>query len=176
MQKIPTLFVRDENDRRHVTNDVTPGCEWVLAGEGWATRKFDGTCVRVNGSDLEVRREVKAGGEVPWGFIATEHDETTGKTVGWEPADQSGFWKFFQEALGSSLWPNGTYELCGPKINRNPEGFTEHRLIPHGQETISIDVSSVEAIKRDVAALPHEGIVWHHPDGRMAKLKARDLT
>jgi hypothetical protein len=24
-------------------------------------------------------------------------------------------------------------------------------------------------------ARPYEGIVWHHPDGRMAKLKKRDF-
>jgi hypothetical protein len=36
MKKIPTLFQRDET-RRYVTDVVTPGCEWVLAGEGRAT-------------------------------------------------------------------------------------------------------------------------------------------
>jgi hypothetical protein len=44
MRKIPTLFVRDPDDRRHVTEQITPGCEWVTAGEGTATRKYDGTC------------------------------------------------------------------------------------------------------------------------------------
>jgi len=32
MRKIPTLFVRDPEDRAHVTDEVTPGCKWVLAG------------------------------------------------------------------------------------------------------------------------------------------------
>lgn len=41
MKKIPTVFVRDPDDRKHVLPQVTPGCEWVLAGEGRATRKFD---------------------------------------------------------------------------------------------------------------------------------------
>jgi hypothetical protein len=33
-----------------------------------------------------------------------------------------------------------------------------------------------EFASRDArAALGFEGIVWHHPDGRMVKLKAKDL-
>src|SRR5207237_1222319 len=60
MQKIPTLFVRDEQDRRYVTEVVTPGCEWVMADEGQATRKFDGTCVMLDQhGDWWARREVK---------------------------------------------------------------------------------------------------------------------
>ncbi len=39
-EKIPTLFVRDLEDRAHVTDEVTPGCEWVLAGEGVAYRSM----------------------------------------------------------------------------------------------------------------------------------------
>jgi len=33
MRKIPTLFVRDPENRANVTDEVTEGCEWVLAGE-----------------------------------------------------------------------------------------------------------------------------------------------
>ena len=46
MEKIPTVFVRDDaTNRKHVRDEVHPACGWVLAGEGVATRKFDGTCV-----------------------------------------------------------------------------------------------------------------------------------
>jgi hypothetical protein len=38
MRKIPTVFVRGEQDRRYVTEAVTPDCEWVMVGEGQATR------------------------------------------------------------------------------------------------------------------------------------------
>jgi hypothetical protein len=37
--------------------------------------------------------EVKAGKPPPPGFTEVEHDPETGKTVGWEPAEQSGFAK-----------------------------------------------------------------------------------
>ena len=44
MQKIPTLFERDwTGDRSRVLDKVNPEAAWVLAGEGVATRKRDGT-------------------------------------------------------------------------------------------------------------------------------------
>ena len=52
MNKIPTLFVRDFGPGgrgRYVTSELTPGCGWVLAGEGVPTRKFDGTCMMFDG-------------------------------------------------------------------------------------------------------------------------------
>jgi hypothetical protein len=74
-------------------------------------------------------------------------------------------------------WKIGTYELCGPKINGNPEGFDHHELILHR------DAEVFGNAPRDFAGLcdymtnlgGYEGVVWHHPDGRMAKLKARDI-
>lgn len=177
MTKIPTVFQRTE-DRRHVTDVVTPGCEWVLEGEGRATRKFDGTCVLIDeDATVWVRREVKAGKPTPPNFRPTATDETTGKTVGWEPEHQSGFVKFLDEAMQGFSGGHGTYELCGPKINGNPEGFTTHLLIPHGDEHISdlVYPLSFDTLRTWMASTDFEGIVWHHPDGRMAKLKRRDF-
>jgi hypothetical protein len=177
MQKIPTLYVRDPEDRRYVTDEVTPGCEWVLAGEGVPTRKFDGTCVMLDeDGQWWARREVKPGKVAPDGFRAVEHDETTGKTVGWEPVEQSPFVKFWREAVEDAdpgdLWA-GTYELVGPKINGNPEREERHALIRHGWERVRFLLPPDELVKF-VGREGWEGIVWHHPDGRMAKLKARD--
>lgn len=176
MKKIPTLFQRTK-DRRHVIDEVTPGCEWVLEGEGRATRKFDGTCVRADGDHtFYFRREVKAGQEPPPYFEASEHDPETGKTVGWEPATESGFVKFLIEALeGVHHTPAGTYELCGPKINGNPEGFDRHVLIRHGDEHVDVGARTFDNLRDWLMSHEFEGIVWHHPDGRMAKLKRRDF-
>ena len=43
-KKIPTLFKRVYTDGRvtGITDEVNPGLEWVLAGEGQATVKIDG--------------------------------------------------------------------------------------------------------------------------------------
>lgn len=184
MRKIPTLFARDfDHDPRYVTRDVTPGCEWVLKGEGVPTRKYDGTCVMFDGQQWWARREVKPGKQPPPGFTSVEHDEETGKTVGFEPVEQSAFAKYHAEALrneaangtGDDLGP-GTYELCGPKVNGNPEAFLSAVLVPHAEAQvlsgIPLDFDSLAAW---LHSQPYEGIVWHHPDGRMVKLKKRDF-
>lgn len=197
MRKIPTLFKRDPDDMRHVLPEVTPDCEWVLAGEGVATRKYDGTCVRLTKDGLWwARREVKPGKTPPANFVPEQLDEVTGKTVGWEPAEQSGFYRWLQDALAQGATgylsvpqsidptpPPGSYELLGPKINRNTDCLSigYHILVMHGYEAYDDRVELAEA-PRDFAGLREwmlatrfEGIVWHHPDGRMAKLKARDF-
>jgi hypothetical protein len=183
VRKIPTLFERDfDNDPRHVLRTVTPGCEWVLAGEGKATRKYDGTCVMLdNAGEWWARREVKPGKSPPPGFVAADTDTATGKTTGWEPIAQSSFAKFHAEALANlHAWIPGTYELCGPKINGNPENFDKHVLIAHiDAEVLEVPDLSYEGLRRRLEPREGfgfiEGIVWHHPDGRMAKLKVRDF-
>lgn len=179
MKKIPTLFQRDPEDRRYVTDNITPGCEWVFTDDGVrATRKYDGTCVMFDGTDWWARREVKPGKDAPNGWVEVDHDDVTGKRVGWEPMAQSPFAKFHAEALDRP-YPllTGTYELVGPKINGNPERATGHMLIPHGQSVLNPAPANPEGARGAVLHLRAEGIegiVWHHPDGRMAKLKGRD--
>lgn len=183
MKKIPTLFIRDEEDRRFVRGFVSPGCEWVLEGEGRATRKYDGTCMMLDAAgDWWARREVKPGKTAPTRFVAVDYDEVTGKTTGWEPVEQSSFAKFHAEALAVFSGGPGTYELLGPKINGNPEAFDAHVLWPHGWDLLS-DREELADAPRDYDGLRDwlldhhewEGIVWHHDDGRMAKLKGRDF-
>ena len=178
MKKIPTLFVRDENDRKHVTHEVNPGCEWVLAGEGQATRKYDGTCVMYDGERWWARREVKPGKISPPSWRHVESDTTTGKSVGWEPVEQSAFAKWHEQAIdGIAEQEEGTYELIGPKVNGNPEGEQAHRLVAHAlADVLDIPDRSYDALAGFLAAAPAmEGIVFHHEDGRMVKIKRRDF-
>ena len=187
MKKIPTVFRRNPDDMAHVTDEVNPGCEWVLDGEGIATRKYDGTCVMFDGRDWWARREVKPGKTPPPGWVEADHDETTGKRPGWEPIEQSPFAKFHAEAVDHwdapiTPWRQGTYELCGPKVQGNPEGYDGHVLVRHADaETVLLfdfpdpDFRDFEFVVGDLLRRRGwEGVVWHHPDGRMAKLKARD--
>lgn len=177
MRKIPTLFQRDENDRRYVTREINPACAWVPAGEGKATRKFDGTCVKYDGALWWARREVKPGKQSPAGFVREQYDAETGKTVGWEPADQSAFWKYLSEAIQRERRTvPGTYELCGPKVNGNPEGYPHHVLITHGVEEMTDFPRDFDGMRGWLAESDFEGVVWHHPDGRMVKIKKRDFT
>jgi hypothetical protein len=185
MKKIPTVFRRDPDDMKHVLDEVTPGCEWVLEGEATATRKYDGTCVMFDGEQWYARREVKANKEPPPEFVAADNDPATGKTVGWIPIAASSFAKWHAEAVAYEHgvdYPVGTYELCGPKINGNPEGFEWHALVLHAEaETIRFDgtIDGEDGIYRLIRYCNQEGfegIVWHHPDGRMSKLKVRDFA
>lgn len=179
MQKIPTLFERDPEDRRRVTRKVTPGCQWVLDGEGEATRKFDGTCfLRSGDGTWWARREVKPGKQPPENFDPEAYDETTGKTVGWEPVEQSPFAKLHAEAV-EDVDPEplvATFELCGPKVNGNPEGFNKHTLVLHGSEKLHDVPLDFDGLREWLLGHDYEGIVWHHPDDeRMVKLKKRDF-
>jgi Family of unknown function (DUF5565) len=178
MKKIPTLFVRDwDGDRRYVLDKITPGCEWVIKGEGMPTRKYDGTCVMLDSAGRWwARREVKPGKGRPAGFVQLETDDETGKTVGWEPVEQSPFAKYHAEVTGRpGSYPPGTYELIGAKVNGNPEGVIGHQLVPHGIDEMPDTPRDFAGLAAWLHAHPYEGIVWHHPDGRMAKLKKRDF-
>ena len=191
MHKIPTVFVRDHGSHT-LTDTFHPDAVWVANGEGIATRKYDGTCV-VLGEDgaWRARREVKAGKLPPPGFELIQYDSNTGKSVGWEPVSQSSFAKFHAEALANADQPDkfapGTYELLGPKINGNPECMNKHVLIAHetAEELSEFKIGEEDGFSRDFATIRgtvavyhrsgYEGIVYHHPDGRMAKIKVRDF-
>jgi hypothetical protein len=182
MNKIPTVFKRDPEDHARVLPEVNPVCQWVLDGEGVPTRKYDGTCVMLDEhGDWWARREIKPGRTPPPNYNPVTTDPNTGKTMGWEPISQSAFAKFHTEALaeGGADWKPGTYELVGPKVNGNPERERRHRLIAHAdaQQLPSPELTfeGVRAAVLTYGSLGAEGIVWHHPDGRMAKIKSRDF-
>ncbi len=198
MQKIITLFKRDFGPlgkpitSRWVTDEVTPGAEWVIAGEGVATRKFDGTCCLVRGGVLYRRYELPWGKLPPPEFKAVADPvPPAGKTPGWLPVGNGPGDRWHREAFmlhpgdrwspdGPTVrpgWPEGTYELCGPKVQGNPEGFALHHLVPHGAHKLPDFPRTFAGIKA-VFARPEwvfEGVVWHHPDGRMVKIKKRDF-
>ena len=177
MKKIPTLFERDWNgDRSRVLPQVHSGCEWVLAGEGVATRKLDGTCCMIRDGELYKRRELREEDKHPPLFESVGYDDETKKTVGWVPCDIGSDDKWHMEAFEKeSDLPDGTYELVGPKIQGNPEHLTEHRLIRHGSVVEDDAPRSFEDLRMWFYKKDIEGIVFHHPDGRMAKIKLRDF-
>jgi hypothetical protein len=180
VNKIPTVFLRDPDDRKRTLPDVNPGCEWVLAGEGVATRKYDGTCVLLDEDGIWWgRREVRPGRVRPPGYRPVMTDEVTGKTMGWEPIAQSTYGKYHAEALAAAPAAHrpGTYELIGPKINGNPESVPAHELVAHDEADKMDAPRDFAGLRAWLLAHPrYEGIVWHHPDGRRAKLKHRDFA
>lgn len=176
MKKTPTMFDRDWNgDRSRVVDVPHPDCAWVFQGEGVPTRKIDGTSCLIRTGAMYKRRELRRGEKAPPGFEVAEEDAETGKIVGWVPVGDGPEDRWHCEAFSSDL-ADGTYELVGPKVQGNPEGYTTHVLVRHDSLAIT------EPVPRDFAGLAAwmasrdiEGVVFHHPDGRMAKIKLRDF-
>lgn len=201
MKKIPSLFKRDYTKKeRPLINKINKETEWVINGEGKATRKFDGTCCLMKQGKFYKRYTVKRDKVPPGDFLpATEIDPVTGKQEGWRPVRNSD--KYHMEAfyihkefiqnielfIKTSNMPrerlcfpsnndwDGTYELCGPKVQGNPEQFEKHTLIRHGCEEIKNVPRDFEGLKNFLTHNDIEGIVWYHPDGRMVKIKGKDF-
>ena len=71
---------------------------------------------------------------------------------------------------------DGTYELCGKKVQGNPENIEGHKLIKHGSEVLSLEDDSFEYIKQYLTENDIEGIVFHHRnDDRMCKIRKSDF-
>lgn len=176
MKKTPTIFVRDMSKQPAlVTPEWKAGCEWVRDGEGAATLKLDGTCCMVRDGKLYKRRELKAGQPAPADFEKADFDDETGKTVGWVPVGDGPDDKYHREAFGSGGFSDGTFELMGPKIQGNKRNLSAHLLIRHGSELIEENPRSFDELRAFLDRNQIEGIVWHHPDGRMAKIKRKDF-
>ena len=180
MQKIITLFARNFYTDYLVRNEVVTGAEWVIAGEGQATQKLDGTCCLVKDGKLFKRYEVKQGRSAPDAFIAAaDPDPETGKQPGWLPvreSDKGDRWHLEAFDNMDRDLPDGTYELVGPKIQGNAEDYDAHLLVGHGSTPFPSDVPrDFEGLRQFLAKMNVEGIVWHHEDGRMAKIKMRDF-
>lgn len=180
MKKIPTLFKKNPENLALVINEVDPQNQWVFDGEGVATRKFDGTAAAIINGVLYKRYDVKKGKRVPDNAIpCQEPDPITGHWPHWilcdplRPED-----KYFFEALsGKGFMEDGTYELCGPKVQGNPEGLERHTLVKHGQYdlNLSMENSDFESLREYLSVVNIEGIVFHHADGRMCKIRKSDF-
>lgn len=195
MQKIISLFQRNYDGDRQVRDEVVPGAEWVINGEGVATRKWDGLAVMHKDGQWFKRYDAKAftmDGNIrrnynrtpPEGFIPVQDpDPNTGHWPGWVPCDAGNpADKLLYETIAKHAgvtFGNSTYELVGPKIGTrggaNPEKLADHFLIEHGAHMIGSVPRTFDALKKWFADVDIEGIVWHHPDGQMVKIKKKDF-
>jgi hypothetical protein len=184
MEKIPTLFERDEHF--HVVDKPRQECAWVFGGEGLATEKLDGTNVRLTVRSGQLVRVEKRRNP-------SKVQKQQGIKDGWY-VDTDEFSKedrWILDAAGNtdvSTWPDGEHacEALGPSIQGNPLGLPDHRCIPFNLEVPRYDDTprTYADLQRYLAELESkfapghlaEGIVFHHPDGRRAKIKRKDFA
>lgn len=183
MEKIPTLFERD--DRFRVVDRPRAECAWVFEGAGTGTEKLDGTNVRLTvRSGLLVRVEKRRN--------PSKAQKHQGIVDGWYvDAAEGAEDKWIQAAARNtdvSEWPDGEHpcEALGPRIQGNPLGLEEHRCVPFDVQVPTYEdvPRSYDGLRDYLATLDSrfapghlaEGIVFHHPDGRRAKIKRRDFA
>lgn len=161
MKKIPSLFARDG---ANLTKIYNAGTDWVVNGEGVATRKWDGTACRWADGQLWARYDAKQGKPTPPGFVPCQDpDPITGHHPGWVPATRPED-KWIRAACDVyqvfGHITDGTFEACGPKIGGNAERFEHHVLVRHGA-VVNDDVPlTFDGLVGYFTAYNIEGIVW----------------
>lgn len=182
MVKIPTLFVREFSDHKvtKVTDEVTPGLEWVLEGLGTPTEKIDGSCCAIMDGRLYKRYDAKKGKTPPPDAIPCqpEPDPVTGHWPHWMMVDnRKAEDKWYWAALCNTPWieGDGTYEAVGPHFQGNPYGLDEDCLERHGRIKIDGLDPSFEGIKSYLRFHDIEGIVWWRDGKPMCKIKRSDF-
>lgn len=190
MKKIPSLFERPEGDLHGICIDkITPGCEWVINGEGRPTAKLDGSaCAVINGKlykrfDNSMRKgdERIQKTEPLEDWIHCGDTSERGKFIYWIPITSQDYYHQNAWEYNEGKFEDGTYELVGPKVQGNPHGFRNNLLIKHGEIGLGTSMMNecprygenprnYEDIKRYLEVTSWEGIVWHHEDGRMCKI------
>lgn len=187
-KKMPALFVIDRVNHIAV-NEINEKAEWLFQEKATATVKIDGTGILIDSDgNAFARRSVKKGKKAPENYIEFEIDFFTGHSFGIEPIEQSGFKKFFYEALDNfeGDLEQGTYELIGSKINKRYTDLDKHVLAKHGSEVAitipdmrNIDPNEAYEILEPLFAQFKkdniEGIVWAGADGKRVKLRVADF-
>jgi hypothetical protein len=167
MQKIPTIFVRDPKPKcTPVTEEENPECAWVFRGEGVAYRKLDGINVKIEDGETYVRVKPETADYVE---------------AGYEPICPLKHKRVLSAVITSGIAHDSIYEAIGDGIRGNPERAEWPQLVkihPKPDQILRI-LDEPKRNYRDIlgylATHDMEGIVYHHPDGRMAKIKTKDF-
>jgi len=187
MPKLKSPFVRKEiNGQYVITSEIEDGYNWVFEDDSiMAIEKLHGTNVSVVIQDGVITAVFNRTERIPF--------FNRGKKFITE-----GLLNSFERGYMNPLLDGQHFgELIGPKVNGNPYKLTEHLWIPFGTfcqkhlrykswgkypktfETISNwfkdDLLPLYALMKGQKENGFvEGIVFTHPDGRMAKLR-RDM-
>ena len=182
MKKMPTLFKRiyDGNCVKGIIDEVLPGMEWVLAGDGLATVKIDGTCCAIIGGKFHRRYDAKRGRKPPAGaFPCCDPDPTTGHWPHWLPVDskdRGSNWHLAAYYNAGGIWlPEGTYEAIGPHFQNNPYALTYDILEKHGNRIIKDAPRSFDGLCEYLRVHNIEGIVFWKDGEPRCKIKRSDF-
>ena len=182
MKKIPTLFERVYEGHRIVgiLPNVTPGCEWVLDGEGTATIKVDGSCCAIIGGVFYKRFDAKEGKPIPDGAIRCQDapDPVTGHMPCWVRCDRGNpsdkwFWDAYDNSGGAEL-EDWTYEAVGVNFQKNPHGLRADVLVRHGASKVIVE-RTFEGIRDYLASNEIEGLVFWKDGEPRCKIKRSDF-
>lgn len=193
MKKIKTLFERVivNHEIVDILPNVAAGCEWVMKGEGIATRKLDGTACMVKDGKLYARydfytitRRGKKARVLPEGAIPCQDspDEITGHFPHWVPVESNPR-QYCWHIKAFEAQPNledGTYELIGVHFKGDPELIglenpTGDVLVKHGADILDDVPRTFEGIREYLRTHEIEGIVFHRENGDMCKIKRTDF-
>lgn len=181
MKKISTLFKKDPTNLGRVIDEINPENAWAL--NATPTRKFDGTsCAIINGElykryDARIKPDGTYKKPVPEGAIpCQEADRLSGHHPHWVRCDrENNADKYHFEGFDAlEEKEDGTYELCGEKVQGNPEKVKGHVLIKHGSEVLDISDFSFEGLKQYLEKTDIEGIVFHLGD-KLCKIRKTDF-
>lgn len=181
MQKIPTLYERifDGHRKSGIRNIVTPGLEWVLAGEGIATEKLDGSCCAVLDGSFWRRYDAKKGKVPPPDAIPCgDPDPVTGHWPHWIPVsaeDPNAVWYLRAWENAGCPTETGTYEAIGPHFRSNPYGLAEDTLERHGLRVLENVPRDLEGLRSYLAEHEIEGIVFWKDGVPRCKIKRSDF-
>jgi len=114
-----------------------------------------------------------------------EPDVISGHYPHWVKCDRNNpsdkyHWKAWDDLVQTSNFTrtpikDGTYELLGEKIQGNPERVARYLLMSHKNHEHEDIGSILNNPKEYMRNLDIEGIVFHHPDGRMCKIRKKDF-
>jgi hypothetical protein len=186
MPKLQSPFVRvEDGDEKLVVPIIAPGLEWVFEPDVIATEKLDGENVSVLIEAGKITRIFNRANEVPF-FNKPKaqlvHAVVSAYARGYMDGLSDG--QHFGEAIGPDILGN-RYKLPQP-IWLPFNTYCRKNLRYQSWGRYPKDFPTIEAwfkeglhslyysrIHQDEKILA-EGVVFHHPDGRMAKLR-RDM-
>lgn len=73
------------------------------------------------------------------------------------------------------LSPRWKAVQVGPKVQGNRECIAEHQFVTHGGVVLDEVPRTYDGLRVYLDQNQIEGVVWHHPNGRTAKIKRKDF-